>query len=92
MRKKLINTNPLSTCALDHRPVDPVCRMKYRAIQIEILRKNADAEGYSSEDSIESLFDWLPEDIDFAGVDHLLEITARLAEIRIEDARQQQRS
>lgn len=65
-RSKRINTNPLSHCALDHRPYNEKSRAEYREVQERILRTNAVREyGPSAQgDSIEMLAGFTGHDVD----------------------------
>lgn len=88
--KKLINTNPLSDCALDHRPIDSDARLAYREVQEKVIRRNAVKYfGPVAENQpIEYVFDLCPQDIDYAMSPNEIEkIAKQLAEIRIQDAK-----
>lgn len=89
---KLINTNPLSDCAIDHRPTSEPARSIYRACQIKLLRHNAEGEGFQRDQQIEDLFDYLPQDVDHCGVDHIGAIAQDLAKARIMDANAKHRA
>lgn len=86
MKPKLINTNPLSDCALDHRPISPEAREQYKRVQEALLRKNARGEGFPDYEPVEHIFDWIPQDVDVFGVDHIPDMIQKLAQIRILDA------
>jgi len=85
---KRLNHNPLSNCALDHRPLSDKSRDDYYQVQAEIIKRNA-VKDYGPLEEVnppELQFDYVSTEVDYACSDvEIQKIAETLARIRIED-------